>query len=58
MVFRLVINTILSQLEKEKAGRLNYTWARQELVQLEAPGFLLGTPWRKTQVRTGIAQRA
>lgn len=27
-------------------------------VQLEAPGFLLGTPWRNTRVRAGIAQRA
>jgi hypothetical protein len=58
MVFRLVINTTLSQLEKEKAGRLNYTWARQALVQLEAPGSLLGTPWRNTHVRAGIAERA
>lgn len=58
MVFRWVINTMQSQLEREKAGRRNYTWARQALVQLEAPGFLLGTPWRNTHVRTGIAQRA
>lgn len=55
MVFRSMINTILSQLEKEKAGRGNYTWARQALVQLEAPGFLLGAPWRNTHGRAGIA---
>lgn len=48
MGFRLAINTILSQLEKEKPGRLNYARARQALVQLEAPGLLLGNPWRNT----------
>lgn len=48
MMFRSVISTMLSQLEKEEAGRLNYTRARQALVQLEAPGLLLGNPWRNT----------